>query len=68
LIFEKILDKKESGLINFGGELMELNEQLKNIRYADFAELIRMDESCIFDLYNLLKRLEEFFPSVEFKN
>lgn len=42
---------------------MKLTTQLKNIRNADFLELISMDEKCVYDLYNLMKRLEDFFDS-----
>ena len=40
---------------------MELNKQVNNICYADLNQLVNMDEQCVFDLYNLMKRLEEFF-------
>lgn len=40
---------------------MKLNKQVHNICYADLKQLIDMDKQCAFDLYNLMKRLEEFF-------
>lgn len=40
---------------------MRLERQLNNICYADFDQLVDMDEESVFKLYNLMKRLEEFF-------
>lgn len=40
---------------------MDLSEQLKNLRYANFYQLAISNDQSIFDLYNLMRRLEEFF-------
>ena len=40
---------------------MDLSEQLKNIYNANLFQMTSKDDQCVFDLYNLMRRIEEFF-------